>query len=377
MSRALTIFFALLALGVLAYVCIQHHRQEIQDEVAANAAAELSAGGFGFARVVADGQHITLTGTAPSGQARDAAGRAALAGRGVVEVDNQIAVEALVPPPGPDATPMIMPEVVEEPSEPAPVEAIPESLQIVLSREARRVDMDGFALNSTLDERRQTELLEQVRVALPDWQVNSGITATANIPTDLSAPIQRVLPALAIAQSARLDVDTQGVRVDAKLESFAQRTALQARLDAVAGTPVFADRNLSWMLDSPPATVDGCQAAFDDLLRADSILFTTSKAEIRQSSYGLLDKLVGVARDCDVSVTIGGHTDSRGPAEFNDYLSLERARSVRQYLIANGVDPSRVSAKGFGSANPVADNNTINGRQRNRRIEFRVTRTQP
>lgn len=387
MSRALTIFFGLLALGVLAYVCIGQHREDIQREVAEHAKAKLIARNIDFARVSADGQHITLTGTAPNEAARSAATAAALAGYGVVAVDNQITVETLVPPPGPDATPNTPVDapvpadsaaVAEsnELAEPPPVEPIPESLQVVLEVSNRRADVVGQVLNATLSEDRSALVSEQLATALPGWQINNGIATTANVPTDLDSAVQRLLPALATTQSARLDVDVQGIRIDAKLESFAQRSTLQAQLDTFAASPAFAERNLSWMLDSPPPTMDGCQTAFDELLEADSILFTTSKAEIRPSSIPLLDKLVRVARDCDVSVDIGGHTDSRGPAEFNTYLSLERARSVRNYLIANGVDRERVRAQGYGSDKPIADNNTVNGRQRNRRIEFRVLRTE-
>jgi len=187
--------------------------------------------------------------------------------------------------------------------------------------------------------------------------------------------VQQLLPVLAQAESASIDIDVDGIRIDARLASFAERSALQAQLDGFAAAPAFAERNLSWLLDSPTATEDGCQAAFDELLAADSILFTTSKAAIRGSSLPLLDKLVRVARDCDVAVDIGGHTDSRGSAEFNNYLSLERATAVRNYLVANGVDSERVTAQGFGSTKPIADNNTVDGRQRNRRIEFRVLRS--
>ncbi len=383
MNRALTIFFGLLALGVLGYVCIGQHREQIQTAVATNASAGLASAGLEFASVSADGQQITLRGTAPSAQARDAAGQVALAADGVVGVDNQIAVETLVPPPGPDPTPVFVPSTPEVVSESLPDVAINESLRVVLNAADRQADVVGRVLTPALAQTRGAEISAAVSSVLPDWQLTSGIETTATVATDLSGVVEQILPALVVAQSATLDADAQGIRIDAKLASFAERTALQARLDAFAGEPMFAERNLSWMLDSPPSPpsppepkVDVCQAAFDELLELDSILFTTSKAQIRASSYPLLDKLVGVARDCDGSIAIEGHTDSRGPSEFNDYLSLERARSVRRYLISKGVEAKRISARGFGSNKPKYDNNTVNGRQRNRRIEFRVIRTE-
>jgi len=375
MSRALTIFFGLLALGVVAYICLGH-RPEIQSEVAANARAELAAGDFAFARVSADGQHLTLTGTAPSDDARAAAGQAALGAYGVVAVDNQITVETLVPPPGPDPTPAVRPQPQAAP------EPVSEALRIVLDGTTQQAVASGHILTSSsamsdddTAPSRTAELSTLLSAALPAWQIESDLTPDANQPLELDTAVQQLVPLLGQAESASMDVDVEGIRVEAKLASFAERSALQAQLDGLADAPAFAARNLSWLLDSPPATVDGCQAAFDELLGADSILFTTSKAAIRGSSLPLLDKLARVARDCDVAVDIGGHTDSRGSAEFNNYLSLERARAVRNYLIANGVDAERVTAQGFGSTKPIADNNTVNGRQRNRRIEFRVLRS--
>lgn len=370
MSRALTIFFGLLALGILAYVCIGQHRPEIQAEVAANTRGELVANGYPFARVSADGQHVTLTGTAPSDESRIAAGRAALGAHGVVAVDNQITVETLVPPPGPDPTPIFTPEPVPA-AVPAPVvaaEPVTEVLQIVLDGATRRAGVAGQVVSASA----LTELGAALTTALPDWEISNGTTTVANAPLDLEVAVQQLLPPLTVAERASLDVDAQGIRVIAQLGSFSQRSALAAQLEEISTSTAFAERNLTWTLDSPPASVDGCQTAFDELLAADTILFTTSKAAIRGSSLPLLDKLARVARDCEVSVDIGGHTDSRGSAEFNDYLSLERARAVRNYLIAHGVDGDRITAQGFGATNPIADNNTIDGRQKNRRIEFRV-----
>jgi OOP family OmpA-OmpF porin len=69
-------------------------------------------------------------------------------------------------------------------------------------------------------------------------------------------------------------------------------------------------------------------------------------------------------------LTITGHTDARGDADANQRLSEARAVAVGQFLIANGVAPSRISTRGVGEAEPIADNNTAAGRARNRRIEM-------
>jgi OOP family OmpA-OmpF porin len=71
-------------------------------------------------------------------------------------------------------------------------------------------------------------------------------------------------------------------------------------------------------------------------------------------------------------IQISGHTDSTGDAAANQTLSQQRAEAVRAVLIAQGVDPSMLTAKGYGSSQPIASNDTPEGRFQNRRIAFNV-----
>lgn len=69
-------------------------------------------------------------------------------------------------------------------------------------------------------------------------------------------------------------------------------------------------------------------------------------------------------------VEIEGHTDAEGADGFNMQLSRERAEQVRSYLIQRGVDASRITAVGYGETRPIADNDTVEGRANNRRVEI-------
>jgi outer membrane protein OmpA-like peptidoglycan-associated protein len=69
-------------------------------------------------------------------------------------------------------------------------------------------------------------------------------------------------------------------------------------------------------------------------------------------------------------VEIAGHTDSVGNVDYNVKLSERRASSVKQYLIKKGIDPNKVVTKGYGPTDPVADNETEEGRAKNRRVEL-------
>ena len=71
-------------------------------------------------------------------------------------------------------------------------------------------------------------------------------------------------------------------------------------------------------------------------------------------------------------IRINGHTDKLGGHDYNIGLSNRRSKAVADYLIQHGVLPNRVTYKGYGSTSPIADNDTIEGRQLNRRVEFEV-----
>ncbi|MBS1536114.1 MAG: OmpA family protein [Bacteroidetes bacterium] len=103
------------------------------------------------------------------------------------------------------------------------------------------------------------------------------------------------------------------------------------------------------------------------------INFKRGKSEIEVESEPILDGVVKWLQDNPtLTVEVRGHTDSEGAAELNLILSQNRAESVRNYLVKEGIDPTRLSAKGFGKNQPVADNNTLKGKAQNRRIEFYV-----
>ena len=75
-----------------------------------------------------------------------------------------------------------------------------------------------------------------------------------------------------------------------------------------------------------------------------------------------------------MKIEVEGHTDSIGTEAYNDSLSLERARSVRRAIVAQGVEESRIRVRGFGESRPVAPNGTDEGRRANRRTVFRILR---
>ena len=126
--------------------------------------------------------------------------------------------------------------------------------------------------------------------------------------------------------------------------------------------------------DTPPGIkvdADGCPVS--QVAMFNSVQFKSSSAQLTDGAKMRLDQVArAINEQANLRVEIGGYTDNSGSKVFNQKLSEQRAESVRQYLIAKGVDPGRLVAHGYGSSQPVASNDTETGRAANRRVEFKI-----
>jgi len=104
------------------------------------------------------------------------------------------------------------------------------------------------------------------------------------------------------------------------------------------------------------------------------VLFDTGKYNLRPAARERLARLSGIVlAHPGLMLQVEGHTDSTGSCQFNQKLSEQRAETTRGFLIEQGLDQDMVTAKGFGKTMPIADNNTSEGRQKNRRVEIIVS----
>ncbi len=107
-------------------------------------------------------------------------------------------------------------------------------------------------------------------------------------------------------------------------------------------------------------------------LAVKNIQFNSGSDVLRRSSYNSLNEVAKLMAENEFDLKLSGYTDNTGRAESNLALSKRRANSVKQYLVDKGIDAGRLSADGFGIANPVADNATREGRAKNRRVELEI-----
>jgi OmpA-OmpF porin, OOP family len=120
----------------------------------------------------------------------------------------------------------------------------------------------------------------------------------------------------------------------------------------------------------PPVPPPPAPRKAEPLVTLHGAQFDFNKATLKPAAKPVLDEAVKVMKNKpDLKVSVEGHTDSIGGAAYNQKLSERRAASVRDYLVSQGIDAARISVRGFGKSNPVASNDTEEGRAENRRVE--------
>ncbi|WP_269227463.1 OmpA family protein [Flavobacterium eburneipallidum] len=123
----------------------------------------------------------------------------------------------------------------------------------------------------------------------------------------------------------------------------------------------------------PGADVERVGEGIRLVLNENAVRFDTNKSTLTAIAKANLDKLVPVFNEyADTDIEIFGYTDSTGKPEYNLTLSGQRAASVKSYLVSKGLANSRFKTTGEGIANPIATNDTPEGRSQNRRVEFAI-----
>ena len=410
MGKLLTILFGLLALTFLAYFCVNKHSPNIEDDLVIRTQRTLVGDDKGFAKVAIDGRDLILTGVAPNETAREKAGEIARSVRGVRVVDSQLTLaqvavidEAPVVEitsdvsyePVVEATsrPESEPIPYTEVKEPQPLDSQPAALFPEIAGPYRTdiVYKDGKVILSGLvaDESSRLWLVTRAKDLFGSDSVHDQMKVVYGAPQNWHSITESSLISLAsldYGKASLLDTDlmvsgfapTQEVVDQVKTEiadAISDNYKVTYDIKIAEAAPVVKEPQ---PLDSQPAVkmpapTISCQRKFNEILATQRILFDTDRAVIKKKSFGLLDRLVAVARECPkANIEIGGHTDDRGLRTYNQRLSEVRAKAVMDYLKQKGIDPDKLQAKGYGELKPIADNTTDEGMAKNRRIEFKV-----
>lgn len=110
-----------------------------------------------------------------------------------------------------------------------------------------------------------------------------------------------------------------------------------------------------------------------EIVTLQNLFFATGESEVLQQSYNELVKLKNLLlKNPEMRIELRGHTDNQGSIDYNQKLSEARAKAVVDYLVGKGIERRRLSWIGFGKSQPVSDNNTAEGRHKNRRVEYRI-----
>lgn len=174
-----------------------------------------------------------------------------------------------------------------------------------------------------------------------DWQIGLGFSFPIGKPAPAPVPVAAPEP----APEPPKDSDGDGVL---DRDDRCPNTLAGARVDS-----------------------EGC-AIKEQTITLENIQFEFNSAKLTPAATTSLNKVVrALSSQPGASVEVAGHTDSRGNDAYNKRLSDQRANSVRQYLINNGIAASRITARGYGEEQPVASNETDAGRAQNRRVELR------
>jgi OOP family OmpA-OmpF porin len=204
-------------------------------------------------------------------------------------------------------------------------------------------------------------------------KVVDNLKASVGAPAGFAAAVVPALGALSRLSTGTLVVSDREVKLSG--DAFYDAAAGQIRdglgKDFPKGWQYKAE--ISVKPASAPVDASVCQQLFADLLMKGRISFESGKTEISSDSAGLLDRLIETAMRCPTTnIEVAGHTDSDGDEAANQALSEKRAQAVVDYLVRAGLPVERFTAVGFGSTQPLAGNDTEDGKAQNRRIEFVV-----
>jgi outer membrane protein OmpA-like peptidoglycan-associated protein len=224
---------------------------------------------------------------------------------------------------------------------------------------------------ATVSAEHEAALLQLAGEQFADTAIDTDFRMAVALNPDWETLSTRLLYLVAAMDSAQAILDASGIVVRGIRSDGPNYEHRQKFLHDAAGASHSLTTDVIFMDDD---------SSFDELCRrnfasfaSEPIRFRLSGTDIREASYPLLDKLAEFAYDCSASgIAIVGHSDATGGADWNLQISRARAEAVAAELQRRGVPREQLTVEGRGATQPVADNETVAGREQNRRIELEL-----
>mgnify|MGYP006347544165 FL=1 len=213
---------------------------------------------------------------------------------------------------------------------------------------------------------KQAILLKMQSIYGADQVVDKIQVRPVSAPNGWSDSVSRVItPDLKKISQGQLRVRGTQVELTGKMSDSSQIQPTTSTFQSLVQQP--------YRLTAQLSVNQAEQKIIDDALKNRIIEFESGSAILTDAGNKILDEMVvALTKVGAKKVKIIGHTDSSGDANKNTVLSQERAMAVQNYLVSKSIAVERLSTAGKGSSQPVADNSTVEGRKKNRRIEFEV-----
>lgn len=220
------------------------------------------------------------------------------------------------------------------------------------------------------------------RAAFGSDQVYTATRIVSDLPADWPVRVLAGLEALGQLHNGVLTVTPDTVELIGLSHEEDAKARIAGQLSDKLGEG--QEYTLTITYQPPPEPEDAlpdpevCEAQIAEIQATSKIAFEPGSATIASDSRDVVNQIADILRDCGpIRMEIQGHTDSQGREEMNQQLSQARAQSILNELRGRRIPTSSYTAVGYGETQPIADNDTEEGREENRRIEFRLIRPEP
>ena len=196
---------------------------------------------------------------------------------------------------------------------------------------------------------------------------------------EAAARAQQALAEQEAAQRAKADADAARADAEnARAQADAARREAEAQAERARQLAAQSEQEKVQLRDQLRqqlnVILETRESARGLIVNLSDVLFDTAKHDLRPGAREKLARVSGIlSAHPGLKLEVEGHADSRGSDEYNMNLSERRAESVRNYLVSQNIQPSMITAKGFGESRPVASNDNAAGQQQNRRVELIVS----